>query len=396
MQDEAATSAQPSGVARRPGGGDGLRDIAQLAAALCDAEVGLVILDDGRLVASPDGLAELSALARVLEPVLQAAPADADLLPALDAALQAGGQRLRAAAVVPISADASLPRGWILALDAVPGPARTGAPSAAFEALARQALSQLALPELASLRARHEAIEQRYRRVLGNVTGMVYRTGGDDGWSIEFVSEGSRELLGLSPEELLASDVSAADFVHPDDIETVRNLSRAAVAPDADGRLDARYRLKLRAFAALRGRRPVRLVVLGEGPERDALERLAGELGVADDVSFHGFVANPFAFMARADAFVLSSAWEGLPNALIQARALGVSVVATDCPSGPREILDGGELGDLVAVGDAEAMATALDAALERGPQPARPAWVARYDPIGVAERYLAVLGVDR
>ena len=246
MQDEAATSAQPSGVARRPGGGDGLRDIAQLAAALCDAEVGLVILDDGRLVASPDGLAELSALARVLEPVLQAAPADADLLPALDAALQAGGQRLRAAAVVPISADASLPRGWILALDAVPGPARTGAPSAAFEALARQALSQLALPELASLRARHEAIEQRYRRVLGNVTGMVYRTGGDDGWSIEFVSEGSRELLGLSPEELLASDVSAADFVHPDDIETVRNLSRAAVAPDADGRLDARYRLKLR------------------------------------------------------------------------------------------------------------------------------------------------------
>ena len=167
-------------------------------------------------------------------------------------------------------------------------------------------------------------------------------------------------------------------------------LAVGRLAPQKD------YPTLLRAFAALRGRRPVRLVVLGEGPERDALERLAGELGVADDVSFHGFVANPFAFMARADAFVLSSAWEGLPNALIQARALGVSVVATDCPSGPREILDGGELGDLVAVGDAEAMATALDAALERGPQPAPPAWVARYDPIGVAERYLAVLGVDR
>jgi glycosyltransferase involved in cell wall biosynthesis len=150
----------------------------------------------------------------------------------------------------------------------------------------------------------------------------------------------------------------------------------------------------LRAFRIAREQRPCRLVILGEGDQRGALEALAGELGVAEDVALPGFVANPFPYMAQAGAFVLSSAWEGLPNVLIQAMALGTPAVATDCPSGPREILDGGRLGRLVAVGDAAAMAEGIVEALGGERRPPSDAWLARYHRDAVAQRYGRVLGV--
>jgi glycosyltransferase involved in cell wall biosynthesis len=124
----------------------------------------------------------------------------------------------------------------------------------------------------------------------------------------------------------------------------------------------------IRAFARLRRRRPARLVILGEGDARPALEALARELGVEADVDFPGYQQNPWAWLRRASVFVLSSAWEGLPNVLIEAMACGCPVVSTDCPSGPREILDGGRYGPLVPVGDAEAMAAALERVLEAPP----------------------------
>lgn len=150
----------------------------------------------------------------------------------------------------------------------------------------------------------------------------------------------------------------------------------------------------LRAFARARDVRPCRLVVLGEGEQRAELEALAVELGVREAVALPGFVPNPFPFMARCGAFVLSSAWEGLPNVLIQAMALGAPVVATDCPSGPAEILDGGALGALVPVGDEGAMANAIVDALGRGPAAPQPRWLERYDRDAVARRYLEVLEV--
>jgi glycosyltransferase involved in cell wall biosynthesis len=121
----------------------------------------------------------------------------------------------------------------------------------------------------------------------------------------------------------------------------------------------------LRAFARVRRRHRARLMILGEGPERPALERLAAELLVSEDVSFPGFVPNPFAYLAHAGVFVLSSRWEGLPGALIQALACGCPAVATDCPSGPAEVLEDGSFGRLVPVGDDSAMATAIEAALD-------------------------------
>jgi glycosyltransferase involved in cell wall biosynthesis len=136
------------------------------------------------------------------------------------------------------------------------------------------------------------------------------------------------------------------------------------------GRLERQkdFATLIRAFARVRAARPARLVLLGEGSERRALEALVVELGLEGEVRLPGFVANPFAYMARAGVFVLSSAWEGMPGALIQALACGVPVVATDCESGPREILGAGRSGRLVPVGDAAAMALAITGALE-GPR---------------------------
>jgi glycosyltransferase involved in cell wall biosynthesis len=141
------------------------------------------------------------------------------------------------------------------------------------------------------------------------------------------------------------------------------------------GSLSARkdFPTLVRAFARLRGERDCRLVVLGQAgssnktqEQQAELMALAARLGVAADVDLPGFVANPFAYMARAAVFVLSSAFEGLPGALIQAMACGCPVVSTDCPSGPAEILDGGRFGALVPVGDDRAMASAIAATLDR------------------------------
>lgn len=122
----------------------------------------------------------------------------------------------------------------------------------------------------------------------------------------------------------------------------------------------------LRAFSQVRRHRMARLIILGEGEDRPGLEQLAAELGVADDVSLPGFRENAVAYMARSELFVLSSAWEGLPTVLIEALAAGSRVVSTDCPSGPREILQEGRLGALVPVGDPNGLATAMAAALDR------------------------------
>ncbi|MGA7980714.1 MAG: glycosyltransferase, partial [Chromatiaceae bacterium] len=101
----------------------------------------------------------------------------------------------------------------------------------------------------------------------------------------------------------------------------------------------------VRAFALLAADVDHRLLIIGDGAERAALERLAAELGVAERVTFPGFVEDPLSYMCRARLFVLSSAWEGFGNVLVEAMAVGTPVVSTDCPSGPREILLDGTLG---------------------------------------------------
>ncbi len=128
------------------------------------------------------------------------------------------------------------------------------------------------------------------------------------------------------------------------------------------------YPTLIRAFAAVRGRRPARLMILGEGQDHGALEALARELGCAADVSLPGFVANPYPFLAAGRVFVLSSAWEGFGNVLIEAMAVGTAVIATDCPWGPAEVLDHGRYGRLVPVGDVDALAHAVEEVLDAAP----------------------------
>lgn len=146
----------------------------------------------------------------------------------------------------------------------------------------------------------------------------------------------------------------------------------------------------LRAFATVRHRRPARMVVIGDGAERDALASLASSLGVAEDVDLPGHVANPASYIARGRTFVLASVREGFPNVLAEAVALGVPVVATDCGGAVREIVDDGDTGQLVPVGDAVTMAHAIDASLD-APRPTAPAGD-RFSPDAIAQAYLDLL----
>jgi glycosyltransferase involved in cell wall biosynthesis len=108
-----------------------------------------------------------------------------------------------------------------------------------------------------------------------------------------------------------------------------------------------------------------RLALVGDGPERAALETYARRHGLAERTMFVGFDPDPIAWMMRARLAVCSSVYEGLCNAIIEALSCGTPVVSTDCPYGPREILENGRYGTLVPVGDAAAMASAIQASLE-------------------------------
>jgi glycosyltransferase involved in cell wall biosynthesis len=116
----------------------------------------------------------------------------------------------------------------------------------------------------------------------------------------------------------------------------------------------------LNAFAQVRKQQEARLIILGEGEERPALEVLIQNLGIGEDVLLPGFVKNPYAYMKHASCFVLSSIQEALPTVLIEAMACGCPVVATDCPYGPEEILDCGTYGLLVPVKNSEALGKAM------------------------------------
>jgi glycosyltransferase involved in cell wall biosynthesis len=103
-----------------------------------------------------------------------------------------------------------------------------------------------------------------------------------------------------------------------------------------------------------------RLVLIGGGLQKRRLQQLSQYLNIEKDVLLLDFVDNPYAWLAHASVFVLSSRWEGLPTVLVEALALEIPVVSTDCPSGPREILEGGKYGSLVPVGDISGMSEAI------------------------------------
>jgi glycosyltransferase involved in cell wall biosynthesis len=190
------------------------------------------------------------------------------------------------------------------------------------------------------------------------------------------------------------------------DLNRIRELAAAPIADDwfaegappvllADGRLAPQkdYGTLLRAFALVRANRDVRLMILGEGPERPRLRDEAMKLGIAADFRMPGAAPNPYPYMTRARQLVMSSAWEGLPTVLMEALACGCPVVSTDCDSGPREILDADDSGALVPVGDHRALAATILRVLAAAPDRDRLTRRAMAFSVDrVAERYFDVL----
>ena len=181
---------------------------------------------------------------------------------------------------------------------------------------------------------------------------------------LERIARFSAERVTVVPNPVVSPDLAvlaAAGLEH----RWFRNDQPPVIV--AAGELAPRkdFSTLVRAFARVRRRRNVRLVILGEGRERDKLLRLAAELGVAGSMDLPGFMANPYPYMAQAAVFASTSTLEGFGIVLVEALSLGTPVVATDCPSGPAEILQHGRFGSLVSVGDDAALAAALEQALE-------------------------------
>jgi len=120
------------------------------------------------------------------------------------------------------------------------------------------------------------------------------------------------------------------------------------------------YPTLLRAFKKVTTNMPARLIIIGEGSARATLQKQINEMALSENVDMPGFVSNPYSFMGQATLYVLSSIYEGSPTVLVEALACGTPVVATDCPSGPRDILAGGKYGTLVSMQDPDQLAHAI------------------------------------
>jgi glycosyltransferase involved in cell wall biosynthesis len=151
--------------------------------------------------------------------------------------------------------------------------------------------------------------------------------------------------------------MAGADETASWNVPTIINVGRLIEQKDQE--------TLVRAFAKVRSRRPCRLCILGEGEKREVLVALAQKLGVGSEVLMPGFMANPYSWMRKSAVFVLSSKFEGLPTVLIEAMQCGIPVISADCPSGPAEILEHGQWGRLFPPGDVDALASAIEDALD-------------------------------
>lgn len=228
------------------------------------------------------------------------------------------------------------------------------------------ATRRLGVPVIVSERIdpRHYPIARGWnwlrRRLYPMAAAVVVQTAGVAEWAREFVP-GERVRVIANPVVVAGGDGAGSED------GTAQNGALPAGLPEsgfiaAMGRLDRQkgFDILLRAYAGLVQPRPG-LVIIGEGGERQGLQLLAAELGVADEVWLPGRLSEPAAGLRRAGMFVLSSRFEGFPNALLEAMVLGLPVISFDCASGPADIIDDGKNGLLVRAEDVDALVNAID-----------------------------------
>jgi glycosyltransferase involved in cell wall biosynthesis len=227
-------------------------------------------------------------------------------------------------------------------------------------------LREAAVPSM----ARHDP--SRSNRIAYRILRHLYRHADH---IITFTDQASRDLVRefSVPERIIS-------VIHPNAVIPPSMVARMSQWDGETGRerdlivcvgrlsREKDQRTLLRAMTLMPPERSWHLAIVGDGPERAALEAFARSHGLVDRTVFVGYVADPFAWMMRARVFVLSSLYEGLPCVIIEALACGTPVVSTDCPHGPRKILEGGRYGTLIPVANPVAMATAIEAALDHVP----------------------------
>ncbi|MCX4173464.1 MULTISPECIES: glycosyltransferase [Paraburkholderia] len=183
-------------------------------------------------------------------------------------------------------------------------------------------------------------------------------------------------MLNEAQELFSATGLYIVELPNVIDVDALRRAARAEIERPAESfivsvaRLDEGqkdHKTLLRAYAQVRkgGRCEAVLVLIGEGRDRRELEQLADELGIGASVHFLGFCANPPPYIRQAKLLVLSSRYEGFGMVLGEAMALGTPVLSADCPTGPRDLLEGGKAGLLVPPGDVDAMAHAIERLLK-------------------------------
>ena len=216
-----------------------------------------------------------------------------------------------------------------------------------------------------------QAAERRQHRLIEPLMRLLYPRADAIVAVSDGVAQDLRSRLGLARQRvqviynpvadrvgrLADASQSVHPWLHDGSIPVFLSVGRLAAVKD--------FSTLIQAFAMVLRTRPARLLILGEGDERGRLESLRDALGIGDHVAMPGYSSNPYPSMRRAAAYVLSSRYEGLPNALIEALVCGCPVVSTRCPSGPAEILADGTYGHLVPLGDVPALAAAMHSAVE-------------------------------
>ena len=268
-------------------------------------------------------------------------------------------------------------------------------------ALSRQRL-RLVVSDHNQLSRQYGATSQAHRLFLSGSIAASYRLADARVTVSAGVADDLAELSGIARDRFTVIHNPLPIRAPPDAADTI--VAAAAWGEGKGGRIlsvgslkpQKNHALAISALARLEDRK-AHLPILGEGGCRAKLEAHARAEGVADRVMMPGFFADPMPYFRAADLFVLSSDYEGFGNVIVEALSCGVPVVATDCPSGPAEILGNGRFGSLVPVGDALALADAVANALAR--EPDRDLLIGRaaaFSPESAANAYLSLLFPER